>query len=171
MNLLTLRNKLNDLLAAGVDSTLPVVIPSLDPADDTLSVNELTKLVMRDNENYQYDTEKCAVLHKTGSVLALGSLGNDGWQNQSEGTTHVIRTDSLVNYSEVLTDVAKDNSEIFEHSVYRLDNFTGDELEKARDCGFEYVFYKTPFGDYHKLLGRDRIEAIITIDPKRIIKN
>lgn len=172
MNIIQLRDHLNNLLATGIDPIMPVVIPSLDPADDTLSVNELTKLVLRDDERYQYDTEKCAVLHKTGSVLALGSLGNDGWQNQSQGTNRVSETiefdvEDIASSMEAL---AYDNKEKIDFDVFHhLPDLTIGSVIAAQDLGHSYVFYKTQTGNYHEILyNGTTVPTLMPVNPKRV---
>lgn len=172
MNILQLRDKLNDLLAAGVDSTLPVVIPTLEFDDRTLHIGELLKLEVRDNETYEYDSVKLAVQRKSGSVLALNFTNNDGWQNDSFGVTRVIEpvVPSIEKLSSNIDVFAKnDKGMINFEEFYHLPNDTIGAVVTAKALGHKYVFFNSPFGFYHEIVDNGTCTpGIISVDPKRV---
>lgn len=173
MNILQLREKLNDLLAAGVDPMLPVVIPITDSEDTMhLWISELTNLIVRDNETYEHDSVKMAKQLKCGSVLALGFLYNDGWQNNSFGVTRVI--EPVVSNIEKLTNsidvfAKSDEGVINVEEFYRLPNFSIGAVIAAKALGHKYVFFDTPFGSYHEIVDNGSpIPAVVSVNSKRV---
>lgn len=94
-------------------------------------------------------------MHRSGSVVALDFLYNDGWRNESPGVTRVIGADAESIEKYRITVDAFTNSE---HRVINIKEFldipefTEDQIERAFDNGWGFVRCKTPFGEYHELL-------------------
>ncbi|QXO11009.1 hypothetical protein pEaSNUABM54_00183 [Erwinia phage pEa_SNUABM_54] len=93
MDLRTLRNTIDALIESGVPDTTPVVVPMFDhnSGDVIMVPGEVLSLEVRDNEHHHYDNSPCcSVNYRTGTVVAINTLGNDEWQNWSNGTEREI---------------------------------------------------------------------------------
>lgn len=127
----------------------------------------------------QFIREVLTVKHPDG-VVSLVSDSFDFWKVITE-IAPALKDDILARKPDALG-LAKtvfrpdsgDPVKIICGSAYEIDNPSENSIAEACEAGYDYVYLKTPFGDYHKIIWGDGdltpMYALQTVEPTAVMK-